>query len=405
MPMATRTPQTPTDTSWLRWLNSRAVLAALRAGGGVGRREIARRTGLSVATVCRVVKELADEGLIAEVGVVSVDGARRKTTLLDINPDGGWVAALDLGGSRVRAAAMDLAGRIRESLELPLGSTRGEESAIPAIRCALESILAGSGEPKGAPLAIGVSSSGIVDPEAGVVKLSFNLDLRDFPIAEVVREVCDVPAVVRGDVAASTLAEAKLGKGRESSDFAYVTVGAGVGAGLVFGGKVRELPCEAEFGLMVVAPEGDPERFGGRGYLESVASGRGIAAAARRELEAGAKSALSELALRGGPIAAKTVADAARHGDELAAAVLARAAHYLGMGIVNLAHTLGLALFVIGGGVSMSGDAFWNPLREAVAKYEYWPGRIRLEPSPLAGDAAILGAGMLALDRAFAPMK
>ncbi|MCE5198275.1 MAG: ROK family protein [Armatimonadota bacterium] len=391
------------DTTGIRKINSRAVLEALRTGGKMGRREISRITGLSFATVCRVVDQLVEQSMVLETGFVNLGNAKRKTALLDINPDGGWVAALDIGGGHIRAAGVDFGGAVRQAIDIPLGDARGAEMIAPAITSALTSIIAKCGKLTGKPAAVGVSSSGIVDSQQGSVELSFNLELRDFPVAAVIRQVCDVPVAVSNDVAASTLAEAKLGYGRSNPDFAYVTVGVGVGAGLVFDGQVRHVPAGAEFGLMVVAPEGDPERFGGRGYLESLASGRGIAAVARRELEAGAKSRLLDI-VQDGPeqITAKTVAEAAQMGDELSSAILARAAGYLGIGIVNLAHTLGLTVFVLGGGVSMAGDAFWTPLRESVMKYEYWPGRIRLEPSALGKDPALLGAGILALDQAFA---
>ncbi|MCL5103309.1 MAG: ROK family transcriptional regulator [Armatimonadetes bacterium] len=391
------------DVVGVRKINSRAVLWALRTKGRLGRREIAEITNLSFPTVCRVVDELIKDSLIVEVDSVNVGKAKRKTALLDVNPDGGWVAALDVGANHIRAAAMDLRGTPRETVEMPLDNLQGEELVTPAVRSALDALLKKSRKLNGCPRAIGISASGIVDNEQGIIRLSFNLQLRDYPIARIVREICDVPTALYNDVASSTLAEAKLGAGRENSDFAYITVGAGVGAGLVFGGQVRELLPDAEFGLMVVAPEGDPERFGGRGYLESLASGRGIASAARRDLEAGAVSQISDMT-SGSPasVTARIVADAAARGDEVAMKVLARAANYLGIGIVNLAHTLGLTMFVVGGGVSRSGDAFWNPLREAVERYEFWPGRITVEPSTLGKDAAVLGAGMLALDKVFA---
>lgn len=392
---------TGSGTALLRRANCYAVLSALRDHGGIGRKEIAKLTSLSFPTVCRVINELVEGGVVREIGAVNVKGARRKTALLDIDPDGGWVIALDLGGSRIRAAAMDLSGRLRESIEIPLENVQGEGSVVPAIRSALDGIMLAAKDLNGGPKSVGVSSSGIVDAHTGIVKLSFNLQLRDFPIAKVISDMCDLPTVVRHDVAASTLAEAKLGQGREFPDFAYITVGVGVGAGLVIGGHVSELPTDAEFGLMLVSPDGDPDRFGGRGYLESISSGKSIAAVARRELEAGVKSLMNEISPAGPAyITAKEVAKAADMGDELAQTILARAAQYLGIGIVNLAHVLGFNVFVIGGGVPMSGDAFWKPLRASVEKYEYWPGRIRIEPSVLGQDAAILGAGMLALDKA-----
>jgi glucokinase len=95
------------------------------------------------------------------------------------------------------------------------------------------------------------------------------------------------------------------------------------------------------------------------------------------------------------------VVEAANQGDALAAGILAQAANYLGIGIVNLANILSLRRFVIDGSVPEAGDAFWKPLLEAVRKYEYWAGEIQLQPSELKGDAAVLGAGLLALDQTF----
>ncbi|HEY3297475.1 MAG TPA: ROK family transcriptional regulator [Armatimonadota bacterium] len=392
---------TASGTTLLRRANSHAVLTALREHEGISRGDIAKLTGLSLPTVCRVVNDLLNGGIVTEIGAVVVNGARRKTALLDIDPNGGWVVALDIGGSRIRSAAIDLSGNLRESLDIPLENVQGEGSVVPAIRAALNGIMVAAKGLNGGPKAVGVSSSGIVDAETGVVKLSFNLQLRDFPMARVISEMSELPTVVRHDVYASTLAEAKLGRGRQCSEFAYITVGVGVGAGLVIGGHISELPTDAEFGLMVVSPDSAPDRFGGRGYLESISSGKSIAADARKELESGRKSLLNELSSDGPAfITAKDVAEAAGMGDELAQKVLARAARYLGIGIVNLAHVLGLNLFIVGGGVSMSGEAFWTPLRSAVEKYEYWPGRIRVEPRILGKNAAILGAGILALDKA-----
>ncbi|MHB9038407.1 MAG: ROK family protein, partial [Armatimonadota bacterium] len=154
--------------------------------------------------------------------------------------------------------------------------------------------------------------------------------------------------------------------------------------------------------LMVLGTEVDPDRFEGRGYLESLASGRSIAAAARRALSSGTKSLIPELSPNGPAyITAKMVAEAAHKGDALANEIMAKAADYLAMAIVSVANILSITQFVINGGVSKSGEVFWNPLREAVAKYEYWPGEIQLVPSTFDEDAAVLGAGLLALDEAF----
>jgi predicted NBD/HSP70 family sugar kinase len=346
--------------------------------------------------------DLLDRSIITEAASVKLGGAKRKTTLLDINPDGGWVVALNVSGTRVRAAAMDLSGAIGEQVEKQLDHAYGEEFVTPAVLSALNGVIEKEKGRRGSPLAIGISTIGIVDDDAGAVKISFHLQLRDYPIARVVRQACDVPIIVRNDVVCSTLAELRRGHGRQSRDFAYVMADAGVGAGVVFDGEVRRFPSGAEFGLMLVAPAGDPERFGGRGYLESVSSGRGMAAAARKRLELGEKSLLSHI-VPGGPgsVTMESVVEAARRGDEMCGGLLAEAASYLGIGIVNYAHTMGMGLFVIAGELSQAGGAFWEPLKKSVARHEYWSGMIRMEPSELGNQATIKGAGLLALDNVF----
>ena len=387
------------DVARLRHVNSGVIIDALRLRGKVGRREIARVTGLSFATVSRLANDLLERSIIIDVASVKLNGAKRKTALLDINPEGGWVVALGVGGSRVMAAAMDFSGSLGDPVEYRLEHVYGEEFVTPAVVSALTSVIEREKGRRGDPLAVGISTTGIVDDETGVVKISFNLQLRDYPIARIVGDACDVPVIVGNDVACSTLAELRRGHGRDSRDFAFVMVDTGVGAGVVFDGEVRRFPSTAEFGLMVVAPAGDPDRFGGRGYLESVSAGRGIAASARKQLELGAASLLGEIAPA--QVSIESVVEAARRGDELCMRLLEEAASYLGIGIVNYAHTMGLGLFVVAGELTQAGEVFWKPLRESVASHEFWPGMIRIEPSALGNEAWLMGAGLLALDNAF----
>lgn len=387
------------DNSIFRKANSRAVLAVLRAHGRMGRREIADLTNLSFPTVCRIVDELMSESILVEVGLVRTENAKRKTVLLDIEPSGCWVAALEIGGGHIKAAAMDLAGNLHESVLESLDNVRGEEPVAQAVVSVLTRLISDCEPKRGKPLAMGISSTGMVDSDLGIVKLSFNLELDNFPIARIAQQVCDVPVTVYDDIVSSTLAEATIGHGRANDSFAYIAIGIGAGGNFVINRELYPLAAVSQFGMMIVGSEGDPDRFGGRAYLESIASGRGIAAAARKAIESGAMSILTKLPPAS--ITARDVAEAAKAGDELALDIFARATNYLGLAIVNITNLFGITFFAISGGVSKSGDVFWNPLREAVAKYEYWPGQIKLEPSMLNEDAAVLGAGFLALDKVF----
>ena len=371
----------------------------LRMRGPVGRKEISKQTGLSFATVCRVVDELIDRKIAAELGEVNIGRAKRKTALVGLNAAGGWTAAVDIGASAIRSAAVDFAGNLHYLCETPLENAKGEETVARILTEELRGLKKRARRQLGAPAAAGVSCAGIVDPDAGVVKLSFNLELREFPIARLAGDACGVPVAIGNDVQCAALAEAKLGPGRSHPNFALINVGMGVGAGIVIGGKVQPLPRDAEFGLMLVAVEGDPERFEGRGYLESVASGSGILAAVRREILSGRKTSVAPNGSKDlSSLRLADVINAAQNCDALAQEAVKRAANYLGLAVVNFAHTLGLTLFIFSGDIPENCGVFWESLQETVSRYEFWPGRITIEQSKLGKDAALLGAAMSALD-------
>jgi N-acetylglucosamine repressor len=386
-----------------RSLNLKTILSTIRTHVRISRQQIARITRLSIPTVWRLIDELLAYGIVREMAVDTLPKTRGpKTSLVEINPKAGWVAAVEIASERIRAAAMDMGGSILNSVEKDFVNVQRSEAVSLLITKTLNEILEKFVPPLGKPLSIGVSSIGMIDSESGVLKLSFHLQLKDFPLARLIGQASDAPILMRNDVASSALAEARLGLGRTNPNFGYITVGTGINANYVFNDQVYNRDYHNEFGLMIVAPEGDPERFEGRGFLESLASGRGIAAAARHALENGARSLISEISLQGPAFVTHVhVIEAAKQGDALAGEILARAANYLAIGIVNVANILSLKRFVINGSVSEAGDVFWKPLTDAVRKYEYWSGEIQLQPSELKGNAALLGAGLLALDQAF----
>ncbi len=391
------------DIPILRQVNGRAVLEAVRINGQMGRKEIAEVTNLSIPTVWRLVNDLMKEGILTEVPDHSRRGTKgRRTTLVDIHPEGGWILALDLGANHIKSAIIDLAGKVHESYEDEFEEMTGEESVSNALISVIDKRIKDLELTNKKPFAIGISCPGTVDSSLGIIKLSFNLQLENYHIADFLTSVFDIPVFVANNIQASAIAEARFGHGRDNPNFAYVSIGYGVGAAYIFNREIYINPSRGEFGLMVVAEEGDPLRFGGKGYLEAIASGRGIASSARRAIESGQRTILSSMIDEPNKnITAKHVAEAASKGDEVALRIMERAATCLGIAIVNVANVLGQRLFVINGGVSKSGPVFWDPLRNAIEKYEYWPGEIQIEPSAIISDAAIIGAGLLALDKKF----
>lgn len=289
-----------------------------------------------------------------------------------------WLLAADLGGTWLRLAAFDAAGQLGERHRVATPTGAGPEAVVAAI-CDLAMAASDGGSP---PLVIGVP--GPVDPDSGVVLGAPNLPgWREVPLRSLLERGLGRSCRVEHDAALAALGEHRRGAGRGTANFAYVTVSTGIGAGLIFGGRLYRgsQGTAGEFGHFVVDPHGPICHCGNRGCLEAVASGTGIAALAGRS-------------------SAAEVAAAAEGGDQRACAVLSDAAHYLGRALGGLLNLLNLDAIALGGGVFNAGHSFWSETLTAVAEGSFAAPRehASIVPAQLGGDAGLLGAFELARD-------
>ncbi len=296
-----------------------------------------------------------------------------------MSPGGATVASVlgvDLGGTWLRVAAFSADGRMGQPLRVLTPSAAGPEAVVDAV-CELARQAAGGARPR---LVIGVP--GPVDPHQGVVHGAPNLPgWREVPLRQLIERRLGWECRVEHDAGLAALGEHRRGAGRGSTNFAYVTVSTGIGAGLILDRRLYRgsQGTAGEFGHMVVEPDGPRCRCGNRGCLEAVASGTAIAEMAGRS--SGAE-----------------VSAAAAAGDPEAQAVLDRAAGHLGRAIGGLLNLLNLDAVALGGGVFNAGPRFWESMVEAVAEGSF-PGPRRhalLAPAELRGDAGLLGAFELA---------
>jgi glucokinase len=220
----------------------------------------------------------------------------------------------------------------------------------------------------------------------------------DFPIVDWARETLELPAVLGNDCDVAALAEARYGAGRDCRTVLYVTVGTGIGGGLVVDGRIygSDRPAAVEIGHL------RPDLAQPRLTVEAIASGRGIEAAARTWLEASdAKTAdAADLLARCGSnpatLAGRAVGDAAIAGNAAAQAVMRRSAETLGWAIAQAVTLLAPEVIVIGGGVSVTGESlFFEPVREAVRRYGFTPlaGTFRIVPAEL-GETVVVHGGL-----------
>lgn len=303
-----------------------------------------------------------------------------------------YYAGIDFGGMSAKAGLFDENGKLlaKDSVK----TSKEDGYAVTVAKMA--QLVRALGESKKVKVsAVGIGSPGIIDGKEGVVVNWFNYGWSDKPLARDLSEKLGVPVSLTNDANAAALGEAKFGAGKNYEDSVFITLGTGVGSGIVLGGKVFEGShgAGAEVGHMVVEVGGIPCPCGRRGCFEQYASASALIRDTKRAMFEHKNSLL--WALTGGDpenVDGKTAFAAARENDAAAKQVVKNYIMYLGEGVLNLVNIFRPQAVVIGGGVSNEGEALLQPLRRYVSERLL----VDCERVPLAINRAALGsdAGM-----------
>ena len=290
---------------------------------------------------------------------------------------------VDLGGTKILAGLVDRAGEILRSAETP--TPLGSQAALLQ---ALEAAVADLHAPDVAAVGFGIPST--IDQRSGRAVTSVNIPLADLDLRGWMRERFGLPVGVDNDANAATLAEWVRGAGRGTRHMAMLTLGTGVGGGLILDGRPYRgaIGAGAELGHMVIDLDGPPCQgvCTGRGHLEALASGHAATEAARAAF---------------GPEAdARVLVRLAGEGDAQAIEVLAELGRRLGAGVGTLVNVFNPELVVVGGGFSAAGDFLLGPAREVVAREALEPGRsfVRIVLAELGPRAGLVGAGLVGFE-------
>jgi predicted NBD/HSP70 family sugar kinase len=381
----------------LRERNRLRVVDALRARGAVSRADIARATGLSRSTVSSLVADLQAVGLVREgdsAGAASAQGGR-PGVLLSLDSSAGALVGIDFGHDHVRVAlstlSYDLLGE--DSVEIDVDSAAGD--ALDSAAHLAQALLAGAGIAHDRLLTAGVGLPGPIDRESGLVRSQPILpswgDID--PVAELERRL-EAPVHLDNDANVGALGEATFGAGRGAEVLVYLRLSAGIGAGLVIGGRPFRgaRGIAGEVGHVLVDPQGPICRCGNRGCLETFVAG----------------PALCELLRRShGPLTVRGLVALAAEGDAPATRVLADAARIVGRAVADVCNTLNPDVVVVGGDLSAAGEIVLAPLREAVRRFAIPAAAdaVRIVPSELGDRAEMLGALALAGHEADDPLS
>lgn len=291
----------------------------------------------------------------------------------------GRVIGVDLGGTKILAGVVgpDGAIEVRRERRTPLGS---QEELLAALGAAVEDLLDERIE------AVGFGIPTRVDYRTGRSAGAVNLPLGDLDFARLMRERFGLPVAVDNDGNAAALAEWRAGAGRGARDLVMLTLGTGVGGGVVVDGRLFR--AWAELGHIVVEHDGPPCQGActGRGHLEAVASGRAATRLAREAFGEGAD--------------ARRLVRLAQEGNETALGILDRLGRKLGSGIGSLVNVFSPELVVIGGGFAAAGELILGPAREVAAREALPPAgsHLRIVRAELGTAAGLIGAGLLAFD-------
>lgn len=277
------------------------------------------------------------------------------------------VVGIDLGGTKMLGRVLDPADPTVVLADLRVDTPRGAELVVEAVAGLVgdaDRQLATMGRPPAA--AVGVGAAGLVD-SAGRMRHAPNLwGLDEYPLGDALTAAVGRPVVVDNDATVATLAEWRVGAGRGCDDLVMVSLGTGIGAGVVAGGQLLRggQGFGGEAGHMVVDPDGPPCPCGGRGCWERYASGSGLGRLARDAAAAGRADTVMTLA-GGDPDAVRGehVARAAATGDPEALAIVDGFAWWVALGVANLVAVLDSSMVVIGGGLVGMGDVLLDPVR------------------------------------------
>jgi glucokinase len=319
-----------------------------------------------------------------------------------------WIVGVDIGGTNVVVGLVPADGGRPASLRTRgTPSLGGQDAVVEHLAELVDEVvvegLDAAGDPGGDVVGVGIGSPGPLDLEAGLVLDAFNLGWKDFALRDALADAVGMPAILDNDANCATWGEFWVGAGRGVESLVGVTLGTGIGGGVILDGRlVHGASASAgEIGHMSIDFHGRRCKCGNYGCLEAYASGPNIAARAREGLEAGAESVLTRL-VDGDVerVTAATVYEAILQGDAYAGEVMTETAKLLGAGLANVVNVLNPHMIVIVGGVTRAGHYLFNPLKAEVRRRAFRTAEqaCRIVPGELPETAGVIGAAGLFLE-------
>lgn len=313
-----------------------------------------------------------------------------------------YIVGVDLGGTNIVAGAMPEDGSRQIAMRsqpthAELGADVVATRIIQIIGDVITVTMAETGADRSDFMGVGIGAPGPLDREKGLVIIAPNLGWRNYPLRDLIAGGVGLPATLDNDANCATLGEWWCGAARGARNVVGLTIGTGIGGGLILDGRLYHGASDVagELGHTTIDSTGRRCKCGNYGCLEAYASGPNIAERAREAIGSDEASVLRDLV--DGKlelITAQTVYDAANQGDQIAREVVRDTAKFLGIGVANLLNIFNPDVVVIAGGVTQAGDALFEPMRAEVRRRAFKPAvdACQIVAATLPGTAGVVGA-------------
>jgi glucokinase-like ROK family protein len=341
-----------------------------------------------------IINDLIDGGIILEMESRSTRSGR-PPVVLDINPKAGLVAAIDMGATHLGVAVGDFSAQILDEVEQPFRIDDGPEHCLEEGDRALRLVLEKRGLKISDLSAIGLSVPGPVITDTGMVMAPPIMPGWDrFPIRTTLENRWNVPVTLNNDANFGAVGEWVFGAGRGEKNIAFIKVGSGIGAGLIINRQVFSgtTGSAGEIGHLTIDENGPLCSCGNHGCLEAFAGGHAIELQAKKLVESGKRTLLSDFNSK--PITVREVAEAARRGDLAAQEILHRSGTFIGIAVAGLINLVNPSVVIVGGGVAEVGDLITAPIRKVVRERSLRAAEhaVKITTAMLGRRSSLLGA-------------
>ncbi len=344
--------------------NRNLVLKNIFEHESISRAELARITSLTRTTVSDIVADLLDEGLVSEIGVGSSIGGK-SPILLSLMEDSRHLIGLDLSYNQFRGAVVNLRGKVRELVTIPMHSSNGDE-ALALVYEIVDRLMKAASLPL---VGIGVGTPGLVNIQDGIVVDAVNLDWKDLPLAHLLEERYHLPVSILNDSQAAAMGEYTYGQ-KQTIDDNLIVINArhGIGAGIVIGGQLfhGDGGGAGEIGHVVMVPDGGELcRCGNRGCLETVASAQALV---RKVQELAPPVLAAQITGSIHKVTFENIVQDFNRGDPLIRELVFETGRFMGRAISSLVGTLNIKKIIITGDMTSFGESWLAVIQSTLVK-------------------------------------